>query len=203
MSQVTSLNSSVKSKAKKLVWQKYKPGAKIPISDSGVWQVDRGVVQLSRLKSDGNEVIVGFVTANGTFGTFEHSFSSSLVVYRATALSNVDLKYYSQQDIAESPMLARNLLANFSDRLEKTQQLSTIMLINRIKERLRQLLLMFKQEMGIPSADGVRLQVRFTHQHLAHIIGTTRVTIHHILKDFQRQGLICLDSERHMVIKGL
>jgi CRP-like cAMP-binding protein len=63
--------------------------------------------------------------------------------------------------------------------------------------------LMLGQEMGTPSADGVRLQVRFTHQHLAHIIGSTRVTIHHILKDFQRQGLICLDAKRHIVIKGL
>lgn len=117
-------------------------------------------------------------------------------------LNLVYLKYYSQQDIAESPMLARNLLANFSDRLEKTQQLSTIILLNRIEERLRQLLLMLGQEMGTPSADGVRLKVRFTHQHLAHIIDSTRVTVHHILKDFQRQGLICLDAKRHIVIKG-
>jgi CRP-like cAMP-binding protein len=200
MSQVTNLNSSIKSKAKKLVWQKYVPGEQISVSDLGVWQVDRGVVQLSRLKSDGNETIVGFVTANGTF---ENGFSSSLVVYRATALSNVSLKYYSQHDIAESPMLARNLLVNFSDRLEKTQELSTIMLLNRITKRLKQLLLMFKQEIGTASPDGVRLQVRFTHQHLADIIGSTRVTVYHILKDFQRQGLICLDAERHIVIKGL
>jgi CRP-like cAMP-binding protein len=123
MGQVINLNSNIKSKAKKLVWQKYKPGAEIPVLDSGVWQVDRGIVQLSRLRADGNEVVVGLVTANGTFGTFEHSLSSFLVVYRATALSSVYLKYYSQQNIAESPMLARNLLANFSDRLEKTQQL--------------------------------------------------------------------------------
>jgi CRP-like cAMP-binding protein len=203
MSQVISLNSNIKSKVKKLAWQRYAPGDKISVSNSGVWQVDRGVVQLSRLKSNGNEVIVGFVTANGTFGTFEPGLSNSLVVYRATALSNVYIKYYSPQDIAESPMLARNLLANFSDRLEKTQQLSTIMLLSRIKERLRQLLLMFKQEMGIPRDDGVLLPLRFTHQHLADIIGTTRVTIHHILKDFQRQGLIGLNNERHIVIKGL
>lgn len=74
-----SLNSSIKSKVKKLAWQKYAPGDKIPVSDSGVWQVDRGIVQLSRLKSDGNEVIVGFVTTNSTFGTFEPGLSQILL----------------------------------------------------------------------------------------------------------------------------
>jgi CRP-like cAMP-binding protein len=200
MSQLINLNSNTKSNAKKLAGQKYQSGAEIPVLHSGVWQVDRGIVQLSRLRTDGNEVIVGFVTANGTF---ENCTFSSLVVYRATALSDVDLEYYSQENIAESPMLARRLLANFCDRLEKTQQLSTIVTIKRIEERLRHLLLMFKEEIGIPSADGVRLQVRFTHQHLAHIIGTTRVTITHTLRDFRSQGSIGLDAKRHIVIKGL
>jgi len=200
MSQVTNSNLNTKSNAKKLACQKYEPGAEIPILDSGVWQVDQGIVQLSRLRTDGNEVIVGFTTANGTF---ENSLSSPLVVSRATALSDVDLQYYSQQDIAESPMLARRLLGGFCDRLEKTQQLSTIILLNRIEERLRQLLLMLGQEIGISSADGVRLQVRFTHQHLAHIIRTTRVTITNILGYFRNQGLICFDAKRHIIIKGL
>lgn len=200
MSQAINLNSNIKSKAKKLAGQKYEPGDQIPALDSGVWQVDQGIVQLSRLRSDGNEVIVGFVTAGGTF---ENSLSSSLLVYRARALSDVDIKYYSQQDIAESPMLATRLLGSFCDRLEKTQQLSTIVMINRIEERLRQLLLMLKQEMGIPAADGVLLQVRFTHQHLAHIIGTTRVTITHTLGDFRSQGLIGFDAKRYIIIKSL
>jgi CRP-like cAMP-binding protein len=180
MSQVINLNSNIKNKAKKLTRQKYQSGAEIPVLHSGVWQVDRGIVQLSRLRADGNEVIVRFVTANGTF---ENCTFSSLVVCRAIALSVVNLQYYSQQNIAESPMLARRLLANFCDRLEKTQQLSTIVQINKIEERLRQLLLMLGQEIGIPSADGVSLQVRFTHQHLATIIGVSRVTITNILKD--------------------
>jgi hypothetical protein len=126
MSQVTNSILNTKSNAKKLACQKYEPGAEIPILDSGVWQVDQDIVQLSRLRADGNEVIVGFATANGTL---ENGLSSSLVVYRATALSDVDFQYYSQQDIAESPMLARRLLGGFCDRLEKTQQLSNGIII--------------------------------------------------------------------------
>ncbi len=204
MSQVTSINSNTnlntKSKAKKLALQQYRQGDEISVLNSGVWQVDRGVVQLSRLGADGNEVIVGFITAKGTF---ENSLPRSLVAYRAIALSDVDLRYYSQQNIADSPTLAKNLLASFSDRLMKTQQLLTLVLLNDNKERLTELLLILKEEIGIVTADGVRLQVHFTHQHLADIICTTRVTISNILKDFRRQGLIALDTERHIIIKEL
>ena len=204
MSQVTSLNSNInsnaESRAKKMAWRKYGRGDEISASDFGVWRVDRGIVQLSRLRADGNEVIVGFITTNGTF---ENNLSGSLVVYRAIALSYVDLQYFSQHSIADSPSLAKSLLASFGDRLIKAQQLLTITLINNNKERLRKLLLILKEDIGIPTADGVRLQICFTHQHLANIIGTTRVTITQILGDFKSQGLISLDTERHIVIKEL
>ena len=200
MSQLTSLNSNIKSQAKEKGWQKYRQGDEIPALDFGVWRVDRGIVQLSRIGADGNEVIVGFITTNGTF---ENNLFGSLVAYRAIALSNVDLQYFSQQNIADSPSLAKSLLANFGARLIKTQQLLTISLINNKKERLRELLLILKKEIGIPTADGVRLQIRFTHQYIANIICTTRVSITRMLGDFQRQGLISLDTERHIVIKEL
>jgi hypothetical protein len=70
MSQVTNSNLNTKSNAKKLACQKYEPGAEIPILDSGVWQVDQGIVQLSRLRTDGNEVIVGFVTTGNNLCRF-------------------------------------------------------------------------------------------------------------------------------------
>ena len=104
MSQVTSLNSNTKSQAKKMAWQKYRRGNEIPALNFGVWRVKRGIVQLSRLTADGNEVIVGFITTNGlitTNGTFKNSLSESLVAYRAIALSDVDLQYFSPQNIAD------------------------------------------------------------------------------------------------------
>ena len=111
-------------------------------------------MQLSRIGSDGNEVIVGFIITNGlitTNDTFENNLFGSLVAYRAIALSDVDLQYFSQQNIADSPSLAKSLLVSFGDRLTKAQQLSTILLINNKKERLREPLLILKEEIGIPT----------------------------------------------------
>ncbi|MEM8721031.1 MAG: Crp/Fnr family transcriptional regulator [Cyanobacteria bacterium P01_G01_bin.39] len=192
-------NLSLGSREEDLLLQQFHKRDEISVLDSGIWQVYRGVVELSRIQQDGSEVISGWVTANGIFG----SISASSTLYRAVSLSDVYVKRYSSRDIVRNPSLARQFLAQLSDRLIKSQQLLVIIAISRIEERLRQLLLMLKQEMGQNVSDGVRLQVRFTHQHLAEAIHTTRVTITRILGDFQNQGLIYFDNDRHIVIRNL
>ena len=179
--------------------QQYHRGEEISVVDSEIWQVYRGVVQLSRVQQDGSEIISGWVTANGVFGNLDDRDS----FYRAVALNDVYAKRYSDYDVIRYPALARQFLAQFSDRLIKSQQLLSIISISRVEERLRSLLLMLQQEIGQSVDGGVRLQVRFTHQHLAESIHTTRVTITRILGDFQAQGLVYVDRDRHLVIKGL
>ena len=194
------LNSSLSlgRREKELPLQQFHRKDEISVSDSGIWQVYRGVVQLSRIQEDGSEIISGWVTANGIFG----NIADNPVLYRAVALGEVYAKRYTHHDVVRHPMLARQFLAQFSDRLIKSQQLLAIIAVNRVEERLRQLLSMLKLEIGQQVDDGVRLQVRFTHQHLAEAIHTTRVTITRILGDFQEQGLIYFDGERHIVVKA-
>ena len=192
-------NSSLERREKELLLQQYQKGDEISVLDSGIWQVYRGVVQLSRVQQDGNEIISGWVTANGVFG----NLSDRTTLYRAVALGDVYAKRYSSGDIVKYPALARQFLAQFSERLVKSQQLLAIIAANRVEERLKNLLLLLKQEIGQSVEGGVRLQVRFTHQHLAESIHTTRVTITRIIGDFQAQELVYFDSDRHLVIKGL
>ena len=101
------------------------------------------------------------------------------------------------------PSLARQLLVQESDRLIKAQHLLTIIGIRRVEERLKALLLFLKREIGTPTDDGIRLQTRLTHQHLAESIHTTRVTVTRTLGDFCNQGLISFDKKKHLIIKDL
>ena len=192
--------SSLNRREQELPLQQYQRGDEISVIDSGIWQVYRGVVQLSKVQSDGTEVISGWVTADGVFGSND---ADSSVVYRAIALGDVYAKRYPTQDIVLYPALARQFMTQFSDRLIKSQQLQTIIAIGKVEERLKHLLSFLQQEIGQPVEDGVRLQVRFTHQHLAESIHTTRVTITRILGDFQAQGLVYFDGDRHLIIKNL
>jgi CRP-like cAMP-binding protein len=197
LSQTTS--SSLKEREKQLLLQQYCRGEEISLLNSEIWQVYRGVVQLSRVQQDGREVISGWVTANGVFG----NVADTSLVDRAVALGDVYAKCYSAHDLVSYPLLGRQFLAQFSDRLIKSQQLLTIVARSRVEDRLRDLLLQLKQEIGQSVEHGVRLPVRFTHQHLAEAIHTTRVTITRIIGSFQEQDLIYFDRNRHIVIQGL
>lgn len=203
LSQKPNSNSILERREQELPLQQFQKRDEISVLDLGIWQVYRGVVQLSRVQQDGGEIISGWITANGVFGNLDLDSTTNSTIYRAIALSNVYAKRYSSYDIIRNPSLARQFIAQFSDRLIKSQQLLAIIAISRVEDRLKQLLLMLKQEIGQPAADGTRLQARFTHQHLAESIHTTRVTITRILGDFKNQGLIYFDDQRHIIVKDV
>lgn len=184
------------SRKQELALQQYTRGEEISVVSSQIWQVYRGVVQLSKVRQDGTEIVLGWITADGAFG----NYVDNSLTYRAVALSNVYVKQYFLRDIIKNPLLARQFFAQFSDRLIESQQLLAIVAVKSVEERLKQLLLMLRQKMGQAVIDGVRLQLRFTHQHLAEILNTTRVTITRILGSLQEKGLIYFDRDRHIVI---
>jgi CRP-like cAMP-binding protein len=190
---------ALEGREKNLVLQQYQRGEEISLVDGKIWQVYRGVVQLSRVQHDGREIISGWITANGVFG----AFADDALFYRAVALDNVYARNYSALDLVKYPDLARQFVTQFSDRLIQSQQLLTIVATSRVENRLLNLLSFLKQQMGQSVENGVRLPVRFTHQHLAEVIHTTRVTITRILGDLQQQQVIYFDGDRHIVIQDL
>ena len=189
--------SYLKIQEPELLLHSYKKGAEVSLLDPGFWQVYRGVVQLSRISSSGDEIIVGWATVNNSFGYG----AQNNYHYQAKTLSNTYLRWCSLLDIAKSPDLALILTAQLSQRLIKAEQLLTITGLRKVEERLWQLLLFLKKEMGQSVFEGTRLTIRFTHQHLASIICTTRVTVTRLLGDFQARGLISIDGDRHIIIR--
>jgi CRP-like cAMP-binding protein len=189
---------ALESREKELVLQQYNRGEEIFLVDGEIWQVYRGVVQLSRVQHDGREIISGWITANGVFG----DFTDDVLLYRAVALNDVYARKHSVQELVKYPDLARQFVTRFSDRLIQSQHLLTIIGTSKVEDRLRNLLSLLKQEMGESVENGIRLPVRFTHQHLAEAIHTTRVTVTRILGDLQQQQVICFDDDRHIVIQN-
>ncbi|MBZ8182250.1 MAG: Crp/Fnr family transcriptional regulator [Oscillatoria sp. PMC 1051.18] len=176
----------------------YHRGDEIPLLPEGVWQVYRGVVQLSTINPGGEEVVLGWAQPTTYFGLWLTCLQS----YRAKALSDVYIRWFSQPEIESSPNLAQVMVNSLSRRTIQTEAMLAIAGQRRVEERLQQLLLLLKQELGQPLAEGVRLEVRLTHQNIANAISTTRVTVTRLLGDFQRRGYITIDSDRHIILTG-
>lgn len=176
----------------------YTRGEEIPLVSQGVWQVCQGLVQLSTLCQNGEEVWLGWADPSTFFG---HWFSL-LQSYQATALTDVYLTWFSLTEINSSERLAQTVLQQMVRRMRQTEALLAISGQRRVEERLQQLLLLMKREIGQPVVEGTRLGVRLTHQNLANAIGTTRVTVTRLLSKLKSEGAIILDRDRHIIIKN-
>ncbi len=174
----------------------YSSSRSIPLKPQDIWIVCRGLVQLSTLYPSGDEAIVGIAYASLPFGL---PFTQ-LSTFEATALSEVVLMRLHLAEIEQSPSLAQGLFQQMSYRLRQTEALLAMSGYRRIEDRLRQLLIMLKQEMGQPTPEGMRIGVRLTHQQVASLIGTTRVTVTRLLNQFRDEGALIIDGTRHFVI---
>lgn len=172
-------------------------GEEIPLVSQGVWQVCRGIVQLSTLCHNGEEVWLGWAESSTFFG----QWFSLLKIYQATALTDVQLTWFSLTEINASPRLAHIILPQVVRRMRQTEALLAIAGQRRVEDRLQYLLLLMKREIGEPVEEGTRLSVRLTHQNLANAIGTTRVTVTRLLTKLRSEGAIILDGDRHIIIK--
>ena len=172
-------------------------GEIIPLKPQIIWQVCQGVVKLTTMSENGEEVLVGLAGPALPFGPD----LTSLHTYQAIALSEVELVCFSIADLAASQSLAQSILPQINQRLKQTEALLAISGQRRVKDRFLQLLQLLKQEIGQNVDKGTRLSVRFTHQDLADACSTTRVTITRVLGKLQEQGTIMIDSKHHIVIK--
>jgi CRP-like cAMP-binding protein len=93
------------------------------------------------------------------------------------------------------------MLNQVTRRIRQTEAILAIAGLRRVEDRLLQLLKLLKQEMGESLADErSRISIRLTHQNIANAIGTTRVTVTRLLGEFQRQDIITVDNERHIIL---
>jgi CRP-like cAMP-binding protein len=171
-------------------------GEDIPLISQGIWEVKKGVVQLLKINASGEETLLGWVHSDNFFGLW----FTALDTFQAKSLSDVQLQWYSTIEIEKNSILAQKMLSQVVKRIQQSEQLLAIAGIRKVEDRLIKLLQLLGQEIGEHQDSGIRLKVRLTHQNLANSISTTRVTITRLLGDLQKQGLISLDTNRHIVI---
>ncbi len=186
----------------------YSRGKEIPLVTQGVWQVERGFVQISTVCPNGEEAVLGWAGTSNFFGPWllqslkgNYPLPHLSLHTSYQALSDVYLKWYAINEIESSLPLAQVVLPSLVKRIQQIEALLAIKGQQRVEDRLQQLLLLLKQEIGQPVAEGTRLSVRITHQNLANAIGTTRVTVTRLLSKLQQQGVISVDRQRHIILK--
>jgi PAS domain S-box-containing protein len=175
----------------------YKRREIIPLNPQTLWQVQDGIVKLSSFTEDYEEVLLGLVSPSIPFGIG----SMFLPAYQAIAVTDVKLVRFSFQEINQSPELARLFVSQLYQRLQQTEILLNIAGQRRVKDRLYFLLQFLRRELGQPTPEGIRLQIRLVHEDIASACCSTRVTVTRLLSELQKQNKIVVDGNFHIIFK--
>lgn len=173
----------------------YSAGRNIPLQRQDLQIIYRGIVQLHTIHADGGETIVGLCGPSMAFG----KAITSVEPYWATALTAVDLLPLSMAEVEASPALMAGIFPQMVRRLQQAEAWLAISGRRLVADRLRYVLIQLAQDFGHVEPGGVRIKLRLTHHQIATIIGTTRVTVTRLLRDFKDEGWLKI-QQRQLIL---
>ena len=174
-------------------------GSRVPLLKKSVWLVVRGMVKLSAISVQGDELLLGLAGPNEPFG----DPLSNVEVYEATTLCESDLLCVTCDEIAASPHLAMALLQGMGVRYRQSEAMLGLLGLRRIEDRVRGFLELLANDYGQPCDQGLRLNIKLPHQELVSALSTTRVTVTRVLGSLKDEGWLQLDGQRRLVIAHL
>lgn len=159
-----------------------------------VYIVRSGCVRLYKVLADGRSINLGLLGPNTVFtqedtadgiasgSVAEAMVDSTIAVVDTDSLASI---------IADSPELAAAMVTGMSRRLTELQTLVEHLLVRDTAVRLATTLLALANRFGRPTADGmIAIALPVTHQSLAGMIGSNRVTVTRKLLELQEGGYV-------------
>lgn len=152
-----------------------------------VYQVVRGVVKLTRVSSQGREIIVGLACPGDFLDVVSILDGRPYGVSAAAVLgSEVEVVSVPRELAMRHSGLVRALERISLDELRHQRDWTVAMALERVETRAKNALCMLARRMG----HGNRVQLLLNRQEFAELLGTTTETAIRILSQFRRQGLI-------------
>lgn len=171
-------------------------GSSVPLLRKNVWLVVRGMVKLSAISVQGDELLLGLAGPDEPFG----DPLSNVQAYEARTLIDTDLLCLSCEELASSPHLTLAVLQGMAARYRQSEAMLALLGLRRIEDRVRGFLELLANDYGQPCEQGLRLNIKLTHQELASALSTTRVTVTRVLGILRDEGWLELDADRRLVI---
>lgn len=184
------LYSVVTSKVSKNTKQIFTRRSFLPEHQTLLWQIDSGFVRTFTYLEDGTTVALGLWGPDDIVG----SSLSRLQPYQMECLTKVEARILP---IEEWEQPTQTLL----NHIQQAEELMVIRSYKKVDTMLLKLLAWLSTKFGSQVEKGRLIDMRLTHEDLAEILGSTRVTITRILGQFEQEGLIDRLSLHRIVLK--
>ncbi|MBW4563462.1 MAG: Crp/Fnr family transcriptional regulator [Mojavia pulchra JT2-VF2] len=144
-----------------------------------LWKIETGFVRTFTYLEDGTTVALGLWGPGDIVG----KALSSLEPYQIECLTRVEATILPLDEWHQS---TETLLAH----IKQAEELMVIRSHKKVETMLIKLLAWLSKKFGSEVEKGRLIDMRLTHEDLAEMLGSTRVTITRILGQFEQEGLI-------------
>lgn len=161
----------------------------------------KGAVKLSRVYEAGEEITVALLRENSVFGVLSLlTGNRSDRFYHAVAFTPVELLSAPidqvEQSLKNSPELSMLLLRGLSSRILQTEMMIETLAHRDMGSRLVSFLLILCRDFGLPSSEGLTIDLKLSHQAIAEAIGSTRVTVTRLLGELRENNMISIHKKK-------
>jgi CRP/FNR family transcriptional regulator len=166
-----------------------------PLYDDGMvfHFVEAGKLRLFNLLPNGRTITLSILGENDVFLQWRTE-SSTLSCLCAEAMGEACVISVSQSDltdlIAAQPAAAIDVIGSFAKRVTESQVLIEDLLNNSVNVRLYRTLLELAEKFGRADGGATLIDVPLTHQRLADMIGSNRVTVTRKLHELAERGIV-------------
>ncbi|MEI7553949.1 Crp/Fnr family transcriptional regulator [Candidatus Chlorohelix sp.] len=164
----------------------------------GLFFVLNGSVRIYEILQDGRAISLSILGKGDVFARTQTANTYFRDVYAEAMQDSVVafIKEKSLENLMEtSPLLASCVISSFSNQLSQSQSLIEGILGRSVALRLGRLLLKLADGFGVEQETGnITINLNLTHQELADMLGSNRVTVTRKLLELQKMSLISIDN---------
>ena len=172
---------------------------------TGLFLVASGKVRIFKVSAAGREQVLAVEGPGSSFAELP-VFDGGDYPASASALEEADILFVSRKDFQnfcrEHPDVALKVIAVVGSRLRRLVGIIEELSFTTVRQRLIAAILRMAETTGVPSKDGVHVELAKSHQDLAAELGTVRELVSRNLSRLQAEGFVEVEG-RKIIVKNL
>jgi CRP-like cAMP-binding protein len=162
----------------------------LPLEQNYLWQIETGVVRTLTWLEDGTTITLGLWGPGDIVGRV----LSKANPYQIECLTLVEVKVLPVSKCHEA---TESMILH----IQQFQEFIEILHCKSVDASLLRLLTWLAKRFGREIEQGKQIDLRLTHQEIAELIGSTRVTVTRLLNEFEKRGIIQRLPHRFIVLQ--